>query len=467
MSIGNEVVSGKACANIAKLCIAKPWWKLSSALAILLLSPWSLPAQAEDLLAVYRLAQNNDPVFEAAHYTFTAAQEKIPQARAGLLPVVNLTGNDGVTSASNKFSGTPEINRNVNAWTWNLQLTQPLLRLQNIYAYRESEFQVEVARAQFAKAEQDLILRVTQAYFDVLIAQETIQVADAQFKATNEQLEVARHGFSSGVSAITDVHEAKSRSDLAHAQQITGINDLEAKRAELEKLIGQAPQILTMLQAMQVIPQPQPYDVSAWIAQAQESNPAVQGPKAALKVAEAEVKRNRAEYLPTLDLVASYGQNYSSNTLTLPNDFSTRANTGQASLQLTVPLFAGMATSSRVTEAMANKNKAAAELEAARRQASTDARQAYAAIVNGLAQIEALASAVDSSKSAVTGNQVGYRLGIHINIDVLNAEQQLYTAQRDLVKARYDTLLQGLKLKAAAGALTEADVVVVNGFLAR
>jgi len=132
-----------------------------------------------------------------------------------------------------------------------------------------------------------------------------------------------------------------------------------------------------------------------------------------------------------------------------------------------MPLFSGGATSSRVTQAIANRNKAAAELEAARRQAGTDAKLAYSAVVNGLAQVEALGAAVDSSKSAVTGNQVGYKLGIHMNIDVLNSEQQLYTAQRDLVKARYDTLLQGLKLKAAVGGLTEQDVLAVNGMLAR
>jgi outer membrane protein len=436
------------------------------AAGLLALAGVSLPAHSADLLEVYRLAQDNDPTFEAAHYAYVAAQQKIPQARAGLLPVVNITGNDNATRVSSQFSNSPQVSRDIQAWTWTLQLTQPLIRMQSIFAYRESESLVDQARAQYAQAEQDLILRVTQAYFDVLVAQESIVVADTQLKAAEEQLALAKRGFETGANAITDVHEAKSRIDLARAQRIAALNELEAKRAELEKIVGDAPATLAALLPAEVVPKPQPDDVKAWVDQARDNNPAVQAPKAALKTAEAEISRNRAEYLPTLDLVASYGQNYSSGTPNLPNDFSTRANTSQAGLQLTVPLFAGGATNSRVTEAIANKNKAAAELETARRQAGTDAKQAYSAIVNGLAQIEALESAVDSSRSAVKGNQIGYKLGIHINIDVLNAEQQLYSAQRDLVKARYDTLLQGLKLKAAAGILTESDVVVVNGLLA-
>jgi outer membrane protein len=243
------------------------------------------------------------------------------------------------------------------------------------------------------------------------------------------------------------------------------MNELEAKQAELEKMLEQTPKTLAALQPVMVIPRPQPDNARAWIEQARDSNPAVLAPMAALGAAEAEVAKNRAEHLPTLDMVASYGNNYSSGSVSTPTDFATRANSTQLGVQLTVPLFAGGATNSRVIEALANQGKAAAELEVARRQSATEAKKAYAAIVNGLAQIEALESAVESGKSAVNGNQVGYKLGIHMNMDVLNAEQQLYTAQRDLIKARYDTLFQGLKLKAAAGGLSEADVEMVNGML--
>jgi outer membrane protein len=449
------------CARVLRLKLLM----LMPCVSAMLLSMASLPAHAADLLETYRLAQSNDPTFEAARYALAAAQEKTPQARAGLLPVVNLNGNNNLNHASSEFSGVPPVDRDVRSWAWTLQLTQPLFRAQNAFAYSEAEMLAEQARAQYSQAEQDLILRVTQAYFDVLVVQESIEVADVQLRAAEEQLALAQRGFEAGANAITDVHEAKSRADLARSQRIAALSELDGKQAELEKVVGQETKVLAALQAAVVVPKPQPDNARAWIEQARDNNPAVLAPKAALGAAEAAVGKNRAEYAPTVDLVASYGKNYSSGNASTPTDFETRTDSSQVGLQLTVPLFAGGGTHSRVSEAMANVGKAAAELEVARRQAATDARRAYSAIVNGLAQIEALQSAVESSTSAVKGNQVGYKLGIHMNIDVLNAEQQLYTAQRDLVKARYDTLLQGLKLKAAAGVLTEADVMAVNQML--
>jgi outer membrane protein len=427
-------------------------------------------AQAEDLLEVYHLAQANDPTFDAARYALQAAAEKIPQARAGLLPVLSINGNDNANHASTEYSatsGSTQITRSIQSWAWNLQLTQPLFRLQNLIAYHQSEFEVAQAQAQYSQAEQDLILRLTQAYFDVLVAHETIDVAESQMNAAAEQMAQAQAGFDHGTNAITDVHEAKARVDLARAQKLAAINDLEAKRAELEKIVGQAPDSLASLKETEILPKPQPDDVNAWIEQARINNPNVIAPEAVVHAAESEVNRNRAEYLPTVDIVASYGQNYTSNNLTIPSDYSTNATTGSAGVQVTVPLFAGGSTNSKVTEAIANKNRAEAQLEIAKRQAATDARQAYSGIINGLAQIEALESAVDSSDSAVEGNKQGYKFGIHINIDILNAERQLYTAKRDLIKARYDTLIQGLKLKAAVGTLSEEDVIAINRLLVK
>lgn len=432
---------------------------------ILMSGMMSLQAHAFDLLQVYRTARENDPVFEAARYTLEAAREKIPQARASFLPTVNLNGNYNRTSADTTYTNAPVVTRNVNSWAWSLQLTQPLLRMQSIYAYSESEALVEMAVAQYSQAEQDLILRVSQAYFDVLVAQETVTAVEAQVQAMNEQLAAATHGFKAGTSTVTDVHEAKSKAELARAQQVAALYDLDNKRAELGKLVGEAPDQLAALQPAAVSPSPDPAEPQAWIVQARENNPTVRLQKATLDAAEANVKKLRAEHLPTLDLTASVGDNYASGSLTNPSDFSSRSRSQMAGVQLSVPIYSGGATSSRVHEAAANQYKARAQLEEARRKAGADARQAFAGIMSGVSQIAALQSAVESGGSSVNGNKAGYQLGLRINSDVLAAEQQLYLSIRDLVKARYDTLFQGLKLKAAAGILNEADLLTINAML--
>jgi outer membrane protein len=199
--------------------------------------------------------------------------------------------------------------------------------------------------------------------------------------------------------------------------------------------------------------------------QARENNPSVVAQQAAKDAAEQELRKNRAEHLPTLDFTASYGSSYASGTLASPADIATRSRSGQVGLQLSVPLFLGGGTQARVKEAAANLNRSRADVEAVRRQAAAEARQAFAGVSNGLAQVQALVSAVESSKSSVEANQVGYRTGTRINIDVLNAEQQLYAAVRDLAKARYDTIMQSLRLRAAAGNLAETDLQGVNALL--
>jgi outer membrane protein len=421
--------------------------------------------QAADLLDIYHQVQSSDPTYEAARYTLAATEQKIPEARAGLLPVVSINGTDNQTAAQTTYTGTPPVVRDVNAWNWSLQLTQPLIRMQNVYAYKESKSQVEAARAQFDQDQQDLILRVAQAYFDVLVAQESINVADAQVTAMHEQWAQAKRGYETGVSAITDMHEAKAKLEQARMQLIQAQNDLEDKRTELERLTGTTPPHLAALRPDAPLPAPMPQTAQPWAIQAEHDNPLVRQQRMAIAVAEYEISRNRAEYMPTLDLTASHGGNYSSGSLTTPTDYATLGTSDQVGVQLTIPLINGGATGAKVKEAMANYYKAQAQLEAARRKAASDAKQAYAGVMNGLAQIAALKSAIESGISAVKGNQVGYQAGIRINSDVLSAEQQLYTSRRDLVKAQYDVLLQGLKLKAAAGILGEADLVAINDHL--
>lgn len=422
-------------------------------------------AHSEDLLTLYRKAQSGDAVFEAARYQAEAAAEKLPQARAGLLPTLSLNSNGNQQKGDASFSGAPYLDRDVGSTGTTLQLNQPIFRWGAWLAYAQADAQVRQAMAQYAQAEQDLILRVSQRYFDVLVAQESVSVAQFQLKAVAQQLELARRNFEVGMATVTDVHEAKSRFDLSRAQRIGAINELQNKRADLERVLGEAPGTLAGLRRDAQVPGPQPAELDTWIANAKTQYPLVRIQEAAEEVAEKEIARNKAAHLPTLDLTASYGKTYTSGSITSPADIAVRNRVSQIGLQLSVPLYGGGGISSRVREAVANLGKARADLDDARRQAAALARQAYAGIANGQAQIEALVSAVESSKSSVEANKIGYKIGTRINIDVLNAEQQLYAAQRDLAKSRAETLMSGLRLKASTGALDITDVEALNGLL--
>ncbi|TDF65735.1 TolC family outer membrane protein, partial [Cupriavidus sp. L7L] len=348
---------------------------------------------------------------------------------------------------------------------WNLQLSQPVVRVANWIGIAQAGAQVEQAEAQFAQAESDLILRTAQAYFDVLTARDSVTVAKAQLRAVEQQRVLAKHRYDVGEATITDVYEAQSRHDLGRSQLVQALNDKESRQAELEKLIGPLPDPLAGLRTDVSLPAPQPADVGAWMGSARQNNPAVRTQLAAVEVAEKEVSKNRAAHLPTLDFTAGYGRNYTSGSMTSPADIENRVKSGTIGLQLTIPIYQGGAVNSRVSEAIAHRYKSRAELEAARRQAATQARQAFGGVTSGLSQVEALTSAVTSSLDSVNANKIGYRIGTRVTIDVLNAEQQLFAAQRDLARARYDTILQGLRLKSAAGTLAEGDVVAVNALL--
>ena len=417
---------------------------------------------AADLLDIYHLAQKKDPTYEAGRYALESAQEKQPQALANLLPQVLANANRNRNIGVYNFGALPESERNVKASGWTVQLTQPLIRIQNWENYSQAEFLVEQARARFALVEQDLILRTAQAYFDFDIARESIFAADAQVLAVQQQLNLNKKGFIAGTLAITDVHEVQARLELARSQRVGTQNDLDSKSAELEKIIGFLPISLNSLRGDAELSFPDPNNVQYWIKQAREISPSVRLQRAAVGVAEKEISKNNAAHLPTLDLTASYGRNYSSGNNTTIQDYDSRNRSTQIGLQLSIPLNSGGMVSSRVREATAQFYQAKAELETAERLVATTARQAFSGVSNGMAQIDALASAIESSRHAVKGNQMGLKLGTRINIDVLNAEQQLYTSQRDLVKARYGVLLQSLKLKAAAGQLFEIDISNLN-----
>ncbi len=441
---------------------ASAWQRYLIAIAAFLIC---FGTQADTLLDVYRKALERDPAYRAAEYSLRAAREHVPQARAGLLPALNLVGATGSQSGQASFSEAPYTARGVRTHSWNLQLTQPLWRAASWAAFDQAQLQEMLAETQFRQAKQDLILRTTQIYLDVLVALEMEKVARLQTSAIEQQLKLARRNFEVGTGTVTDVHEAQSRLDLSRAQAVAASGELENRRAELVRIVGEPVERLARLRDTGKLPDLQPESAKPWTDSAREQSLQVQMARTALAIADREITRSQAAHLPSLDLTVGYGTNFSSGSITSPADISVRSRAHQVGLNLNIPIFSGGGPQSRVREAIALKEKSREDLETADRQAVAQARQAFTGVVNGIAQVDALASAIASSKSSLDANKIGYRIGTRINIDVLNAEQQLHVAQRDWYKARADTLMQGLRLKASNATLGEADVNVINNLL--
>ncbi len=421
--------------------------------------------QAADLLQVYRDARSFDAQYAAARASRDAGIEKLPQGRAGLLPTIGVTSetkwNDlEVTPHSTGRKSDAQFNTN----NWNVSLTQPLFRWQNWVGYQQAELTATLAEVQFILAGQDLMVRVTQAYFDVLLAQETLATAQAQKIAIAEQLESAKRNFEVGTATITDTHEAQARFDLAFAQEIAAENDLAVKRQILLTLTGKEPEALKALKPRVQIGRPQPDEIGQWVTAAESGNLGVQLAQTGFEVASREIEKQRAGHYPTLDLVATRRNIAISNNI-FNSTGGSDTNENVIGLQLAVPLFAGGSVMSKEREAVALKEKARADLENARRTAILGARQAYLGVNAGLAQVKALEAGVASSQLAVESNKLGYEVGVRININVLDAQSQLFDARQKLAKARLDTLIAQLKLKSAAGSLSEDDLAAINVLL--
>jgi len=416
-------------------------------------------AFAADLMQVYREALSNDQQYAAARATAEAGREKEPQGLSGLLPTVGATAN--VLHNSNTYNpdNQSSVSKSYRTNAYNVTLTQPLFRWQNFVQYDQGKLQVVQAEANFALASQDLIVRVAQAYFDVLNAQENLKSVRANKQSIAQQLEQAKKNFEVGTATITDSQEAQSRFDLAAAQEIAAQNDLDVKRYALRVIVGKESGELNTLKPQAELQSPQPASIEAWVDAAAKDSFSVQAQQAAAEIAAKEVERTRAGHYPTLDAVANYGDSRAASSYgTIMVDTISR-NIG---LQVNIPIYQGGYVNSKTREAIANRTAAEATLEGARRGAALNAQQSYLGVVNGLAQVKALEAALVSSRSALESNKLGYEVGVRINIDVLNAEQQVYSTVSNLAKARFDTLLAQLKLKAAVGTLSETDLEQIN-----
>jgi len=431
-------------------------------LSIALGAAFAWPAQAQSLIDLYESARAYDASYQSARAQYDANLYKADQAKSGILPSASLSA--GV-SRTNLENNNPVTDRSYGTQSATISASQPLYRPTNWASYEQGKKQIDIAQAQLTAAEQDLIVRVSQAYFDVLAAQDSLTFVRAQKAAVAEQLASAKRNFEVGTSTITDTREAQARFDLVIAQEIAAENDLRVRKIALDQLAGKAdaqPKVLSI----PVTPLPlQPADVNSWVTQSEEVHPAIKQARLALEVAQLETQKAESGHKPTLDLTGSYSATQNNGSSTLAGDY--RTNVAAVGLSFNLPLFAGFATQNRVKETLALEDKARNDLEGARRAVAQGTRTAFFGVLSGQGQVNALEAAEASSQSALDANKLGYQVGVRINIDVLNSQSQLFQTKRDLAKARYDVLVGGLKLRQANGTLKADDLQGVNALLVK
>jgi outer membrane protein len=427
-------------------------------------------ARAEDLQQVYEAARAFDATYLAARALAESATYRAAQADALRLPNVAATAS-ATANARDRFNTVfdgaggvrdPEGTINGQISNANVNARQPLFNRQNSAIIDQAEKQLDISREDLRAAEQDLIVRVAQAYFDVLAAQDTLATTRTSKTAIAEQLASAKRNFEVGTATITDTREAQARFDLATAQEIAAENDLLNKRIALDQLVGRANVAPNPLVTPVMLPAIVPADQEQWVRTADSEHPGVRRAQLGFDIAKLETDKARAGHLPTIDAVATAGVTHGSGNLARFQGTSGSVAIGTVGVQMNLPLFAGFAVQNRVKETLVLEDKTRNDLEGARRAVAQGTRQAYNSVLSGQAQVKALEAAEVSSKLALEATQLGYRVGVRVNVDVLNAQTQLFVTQRDLAKARYDVLVGGLRLRQASGTLAPGDLSALN-----
>jgi len=426
------------------------------------------PLHAADLMEIYRQALEEDALYSAARAAHMAAQERLPQGRAGLLPTLSLAFvkrrqfiDIGSTTTAAAVGAVRPSEVIIDNQSVTITATQPIYRKENFVIYEQSKLQVAQADSQFIIAAQDLILRVAQAYLDILTAQVNLEVAEAQKKAISEQLEQAKRNFEVGTTTIVDTYEAQARFDLTTSQEIAAKNQLEVAQRTLQQIIGHMPDEL-------VRPKDTAYELlnlkyanmQDWITVAEQNNLALKVQQSVYEIAKQDVERAKAGHYPTLDLVAIYSdQKGVGGTITgRPINLTSK----EIGIQVSFPIFQGFAVQSQVREALAIQERVFQELNNTRRNSVLQVSQQYLNVTNGIAQVKALKQALLSSKSQLDSTKLGQEVGVRTEVDVLNAQQLYYSARRDLAQARNNFLMSRLRLEAEAGELDEDDLREVN-----
>lgn len=416
-----------------------------------------------DLLRVYKLAETNDQEYLQALASHRVVLESRPQALSQLLPSINLSADttrhdQDISSggAAVGFSG----KANFNSRGYRLSVTQPLFRRDRMIALNQADSDIRQAEAELIEAQQALIIRIAERYFDILARIDSLEFAQAEVKSLSRQLEQANQRFEVGLSAITDVHEAQAGYDLAVAQEIQALNAIDNAQEAMRELTGEYITKFNQLGDTISLVTPEPQAIESWTQLALDQNLGVIASRHAVETARKEVKRQSAGHLPTLDLVAAETYNSSGGRFG-----STKLHDTSIGLELNIPIYSGGLVSSQTREAHENYNIAMYSFERARRSAQRMTREAYLGVISGISRVKALKQAVISSETALEATEAGFEVGTRTAVDVVASQRATSEARRNYSQAKYDYIIDTLTLKQAAGTLSTEDLELINTWL--
>jgi outer membrane protein len=435
---------------------------LASALA--LLAPIAGHA-ADDLLDAYEAARRNDPRFQASRLEYEAAREKIPQAWAELLPQVTLDARRSRTNQNIVEREQPVFGTGKTQYTtreWQFRATQALFRYASWVQLDQSQAVVRQAYAQFAAAEQELILRVSALYLNLLASRDQVTLTEAELAAVGKQLELVKAQRRGGLASVTDEYEAEARYSLVTADVIEANYALDDAYQALREAVGDAIADVMPLQDEIPLVRPEPANAADWVEAALDQNLLLTARKEAVAVAQYEVDRIKAGHYPTVEFVASHGNVDADGAIT---GGATDTDTTVVGLQLNIPIYSGGVVNSRTREATKLFQRARQEQIQQHRQVMRETRAAYQGVISAISRVDALQASVRSQESALEGRQQGYRSGVNTLLDVLDTERELFSTRRDYLRARYEYLLNLLQLKRQAGSLSEEDLEYLNSLL--
>ncbi len=422
-------------------------------------------AHAADLVTLYGDAAKQDPAVASAQASLLAARERVNQAEAanGINAGINAGANANYFDLHARGFASASTDRAYLAASVSAYVNKPLIRPANQVAIEQANASVKLFEVSLAAAQMDVATRLSQAYFDVLLAQDNLTLVQSQKAAVAEQLAQAKRNFEVGTATIVDTNEAQARYDQVIAQEIAANNEVERTRFALRNVVGRYETNLKRLRLNAQVPAPSPANMEAWVTRAETGAFGVRIAQQAQAIAEYDIKRAQTGKDWTLDATATVA--HSQATGSASSGVGTWTNSGVIGVTFNWPFDVSGGVNARIRETLALVDKNRNDVETARRAAGLGVRQSYLGVTSGVASVSAQQQALKSAETLLASTKLGLEVGVRTNLDVLNAQQQVTQVQRDLALARYNTLLNNLRLKAAAGVLSEDDLRATNAYL--